>query len=226
MFAKIRKILLRIALWFVGITFIWVLLCRFVPIPLTYLMIERAVAQKLQGQEVRMDRYWVSQDEIAMNMKRAVIASEDQSFMNHFGFDFDAIWKAFKRNQKGKNIRGGSTITQQVAKNVFLWPGRSYIRKAFEMYFTVLIELLWSKERIMCVYLNVIEMGNGIYGIEAAARHYFHKSAIDLNKAEAAAIAAVLPNPRHWSANKPTPFIIKRQRSIVRRMNKLPIPEL
>ncbi len=226
MFSQIKNIVLRVILWFVILSVAWVAIYRFTPVPITYLMVQRIFEQKFNGKAVSLSKDWVAGEKISMNMKRAVIASEDQRFMDHWGFDFSAINKAFKRNQKNKRIRGGSTITQQVGKNVFLWPGRSWIRKGFEAYFTFLVELLWSKERIMTVYLNVIEMGDGIYGIEAAARIYFNKPATDLSKAEAALIAAILPNPLNWTPKQPNAYILKRQRSIITRMNKLPVPEL
>lgn len=210
----------RIVIWFLAFSLSWVIIDRFLPVPFTYLMLLRAVEE--DSAPIRKD--WVAGEDISMNLKRAVIASEDQSFVEHYGFDGQAIWKAFKRNLKSKKLRGGSTISQQTAKNVFLWPGRSYIRKLLEAYYTMLVELFWSKERIMTVYLNVIEMGDGIYGAEAAAQHYFKKSAAELTKSEAALIAAVLPNPRKWSPAKPNAYILKRQRSILNRMNKLPTP--
>jgi monofunctional biosynthetic peptidoglycan transglycosylase len=148
------------------------------------------------------------------------MASEDQLFLEHFGFDLEAIKKAYKNNnnKKRKITRGASTISQQVAKNVFLWPGRSWLRKGFEVYFTFLIEVCWSKERIMEVYLNVIEMGNGIYGAEAASEYYFKKNASMLNRDQAALIAAVLPNPLRWSPIKPSKYILKRKEWIKRNM--------
>jgi monofunctional biosynthetic peptidoglycan transglycosylase len=152
-------------------------------------------------------------------LQLAVVCSEDQNYLNHYGFDWVAIEKAMKNNEKGKKLRGGSTISQQTAKNVFLWSGRSYVRKGFEFYFTLLIEALWSKERIMEVYLNSIEMGNGIYGAEAASTYWFKKSAKDLNKDESAAIAAILPNPLKYSANPPTAFITKRKNWIKQQMS-------
>jgi len=153
-------------------------------------------------------------------MPRAVIASEDQKFEEHLGFDFEAIKKANRYNErhKGKKVKGASTISQQTAKNVFLWPARSWVRKGFEVYFTFLIEVCWSKERIMEVYLNVIETGNGIYGVPAAARYYFHKPAAALSMKEAALIAAVLPNPRKWSPSRPTPYIQRKASRITRFM--------
>jgi monofunctional biosynthetic peptidoglycan transglycosylase len=155
----------------------------------------------------------------------AVIASEDNNFETHYGLDFKAIEKAKKLNARGKKIRGASTITQQTAKNVFLWQARTYVRKGLELYFSGLIELIWGKERIMEVYLNVIEMGDGIYGAEAASQLYFHKSAKNLTRSEAAAIAAVLPNPRKWRPDKPTPYIARKKAWIIARMNYISKPE-
>lgn len=173
-----------------------------------------------------MDKEWVGLDKISPLVALAVITSEDQKFEEHAGFDFEAIEKAQKYNErkKGKKVKGASTISQQTAKNVFLWPTRSYIRKGFEVYFTFLIEVIWSKERIMEVYLNVIEMGNGIYGIEAASQYYFHKPALKINSSEAALIAACLPNPLKWSPAKPTAYILKKQRWILRHMNWMEKP--
>lgn len=186
-----------------------VILLRFIPIPITPLMISRFFEQVIDGKEIRFEKKWKSLDEM-QNLPLAVLAAEDDNFMNHWGFDFDAMWKAFKSNQKKKHIKGGSTISQQTAKNVFLWQSRTYFRKIMEAYFTVLIELFWSKERILEVYLNVIEMGDGIYGAEAAAQKYFKKPASKLTTYEAAAIAAILPNPRKWNPVKRTAYINKR----------------
>jgi monofunctional biosynthetic peptidoglycan transglycosylase len=152
-----------------------------------------------------------------------VVASEDNLFLSHYGFSIDAINKAIKYNQKGKRIRGGSTISQQTAKNVFLWPQRSYLRKGLEAYFTVLIELVWSKKRIMEVYLNVIEMGDGIYGVEAASLEYFGKNSAYLSKSQAAMIAACLPNPRRFDAGNPSSYIQRRKARIVSLMGKIGI---
>lgn len=161
---------------------------------------------------------WVSLDKISPGMQLAVICSEDQRFLEHSGFDYNAIKAAYERNRKGNTLRGGSTISQQTVKNVFLWPGRSYVRKGFEAYFTFLIELFWSKERILEVYLNSIEMGEGVYGVEAAAQHWFNKSAKDLTRHEAAAIAAILPNPRQYKANPRTPYLETRKQWVLRQM--------
>lgn len=217
----IIKYLKKIVLWFFVITFLWVLAYRFVNPPITYLMISRAIERKLDGKSWKVDKTWKDFDDISLNLKKAVIGAEDARFLTHNGFDFDALGKAYQKNKQGKRIRGGSTISQQTAKNVFLWPGRSYIRKGFEAYFTILIELLWSKKRIMEVYLNVIEMGDGIYGAEAATQAYYHKPCKSLLKSEAALLAAVLPNPRKWTPLHPTSYIYRRQALIRRNMAAL-----
>lgn len=168
---------------------------------------------------MRLKHDWVEFKKITPKLQLAVVCSEDQNYLKHFGFDWGAIEKAMKENEKGGKIRGASTITQQTAKNVFLWPGRSYIRKGFEVWFTLLIEIFWSKERIMEVYLNSIEMGDGIYGAEAASKFWFKKSAVSLTKDEAAAIAAVLPNPLKYRANPPGDYISSRKVWIKQQMN-------
>ena len=204
-----------------------VLLFRFVPIPFTPLMLIRCVEQKSDGKDMKLRKDWTSIDEMSAAMPLAVIASEDQNFEEHFGFDMDAIRKAqaYNDRHKGKRMKGASTISQQTAKNVFLWPSRSWIRKGFEVYFTFLIELFWSKQRIMEVYLNVIEMGNGVYGTEAAAQEYFHKPAKKLSMREAALIAAVLPNPRKWSPAKPSAYIQRKSSRIIHFMSRLKLED-
>ena len=166
----------------------------------------------------RWEHDWISIDTMSKNIQLAVICSEDQNFLIHHGFDFEAIKKAMENNQKNRRIKGASTISQQTAKNVFLWPQRSWLRKGLEAYFTFLIELAWSKERIMEVYLNSIEMGKGIYGVEAASQFWFKKSASKLSQQEAAAIAAILPNPRVYRANPASNYIQSRKDWIVRQM--------
>ncbi len=165
-----------------------------------------------------MKKDWTSLDEISPNMQLAVICSEDQNFFQHHGFDFNAIEKAMEHNEKHKRVRGASTISQQTAKNVFLYDGRNWIRKGFEVYFTFLIEVFWSKQRILEMYLNVIEFGDGIYGAEAASEEYFHIPAKKLSRAQAALLAAVLPNPRKYSAKNPSAYIRKRQQWILEQM--------
>jgi len=214
-----------IVLYFIVITFGWVLLFRFINPPLTWLMLQRGFERKWEGKDWKLEKSWLSYDELSENLKKAAIAGEDAHFMKHVGFDIQAIRDAYRRNQDGKTIRGGSTISQQTAKNVFLWPGRSWLRKGFESYFTLLIELLWGKERILEVYLNVIEMGDGIYGANAAALRYYRKPATALTKKQAALIIAVLPNPRRWSPIKPTRFINRKANAIVRYMPYSLIPD-
>lgn len=183
---------------------------RFAPPPITWLMIQRVVEGK------GFDRRWRPLDEISPRLVRAVIAAEDAKFCEHRGFDFDAIEKAYESNAKGRKLRGGSTISQQTAKNVFLWPGRSYVRKGLEAYFTVLIEVIWGKPRIMEVYLNSIEWGPGVYGAEAAARKNFGVGADQLSAAQAARLAAILPSPLKWRAAQPGPYVKRRSGKITR----------
>ena len=211
-------------MWFFAITILWVVVYRFVNPPVTWLMIQRGLERKADGKPWKIQKQWKDIDELSSNLKKAAIGGEDANFLTHFGFDVQAIEQAYKKNQAGSRIRGGSTITQQVAKNVFLWPGRSWIRKGFEAYFTVLIEVLWSKERIMEVYLNVIEMGDGIYGAEAASQKYFGRSAENLTRRQAALIVAVLPNPLKWSPADPSRYINRRQNLIQRNMRVVKLP--
>lgn len=224
MIKKPLKLLSRLLAGFFAFTIAWVLLYRFVPVPYTPLMAVRAIQQAWNPkQELRFRKDWVSIDSISPHLVTAVIAAEDQKFSTHHGFDIAAIKAAMAHNSKKTRspIKGASTISQQTAKNAFLWPNRDWVRKGLEAYFTVLIELLWGKERIMEVYLNVIEMGDGIYGAEAAARHYFGKSAAQLTRQEAASIAAILPSPRRWSATKPGNYTRQRIYWIQRQMNNL-----
>jgi monofunctional biosynthetic peptidoglycan transglycosylase len=207
-------------LWFFGISIILVILFKWIPVPITPLMVTRAIENKLDGKEAFLNHDWEPLENISSNLQKAVIASEDGYFLKHHGFDFKAMQKAFKNNQKGRKLKGGSTISQQTAKNVFLWQGRSYLRKGLEAYFTVLIELIWGKERIMEVYLNSIEMGDGIYGAEAASQHWYKKEAINLSAREAAGIAAILPNPRKYKATNSSSYINNRKNKILRVMRQ------
>lgn len=219
---KIGRGALKCLIYLFIFSIVLVFLYRFVNPPITFLMLQRGFECKLDGSKSwKIDKSWRSFNELSDNLKKAAIAGEDANFLNHHGFDFEAMEKAYEKNKQGKKMRGGSTISQQTAKNVFLWPGRSYIRKGFEAYFTLLIELLWSKNRILEVYLNVIEMGDGIYGAEAACKNYYSKPATKLSKAEAALIIAVLPNPRKWSPVKPTRYIYHKQYLILRNMRNL-----
>lgn len=208
---KIFWFLWKAALWFFGLSIFFVVLFRFVPVPVTPLMVIRSVEQVFGDDDLRLKHDWVPIEDISRHLPLAVICSEDQNFMNHSGFDLDAIQRSVDAAKRGaKRVKGASTISQQTAKNVFLWPGRSWVRKGFEVYFTVLIEFVWSKERIIEVYLNSIEMGKGIYGAEAAAEFYWKTSAKNLSRSQAAAIAAILPNPRKYSANPPGPYVQSR----------------
>lgn len=211
------KFLLKLVLWFFAFTILMVVLFKWVPVPFTPLMAIRY----FENTEESIQHQWVPFEEISNNLKLAVIGSEDQNFPVHNGFDMKAIEKAMEDNKKGKRVRGASTISQQTAKNVFLWPQRSWIRKGFEVYFTFLIETIWGKERILEVYLNSIEMGNGVYGAEAASQYWFKKSASKLSAYEAAAIAAILPNPRQYRANPASSYIEGRKAWIVRQMNNM-----
>jgi monofunctional glycosyltransferase len=221
-FQKLKTFIWKAALWFFGISILSVIVFKWVPIPFTPLMISRIIESKLSGdKDIIFSHDWESLDNMSPNLPKAVIASEDGNFLTHNGFDFKAMQKAFAGNNKGKKLKGGSTISQQTAKNVFLWQGRSYIRKGFEAYFTFLIELIWGKERIMEVYLNSIEMGNGVYGAKEAARHWYNKDVKDLTKQDAAGIAAILPNPRKYKATNSSSYINRRKAKIVRLINTL-----
>ena len=219
----IRKIIIRVVAAFFASTILAVIVLRFVPVWVTPLMVIRCVEQSNEGRSLKLHHHWVSLDKMSPHMPVAVMASEDQRFLLHHGFDYDAIQKAAKRNLKGgKNKLGGSTITQQTAKNVFLWPGRSWVRKGLEAYFTALIELFWSKQRIMEVYLNSIEMGDGIYGLDAVAEYHFGTSADRLSRSDCALVAATLPNPRRFSSREPSAYMRQRQRRIEHEMKFIP----
>jgi monofunctional glycosyltransferase len=194
---------------------------RWAPLPFSSLMLQRQFAAQLRTDSQRLHYHWVGLERISPQALLAVIAAEDQKFLDHHGFDFAALAKAWQDNQKRKNPRGASTISQQVAKNVYLWPGKSLFRKGVEAYFTVLLEALWPKGRILEVYLNVAEFGPGVFGIEAASQTYFHKPAAKLNAAEAAILAAVLPSPLRSSAGRPSPYISGRAWQIQKQMRQL-----
>lgn len=219
--AKFKRLAFKFILWFFGVSVFSVVLFKFVPVPFTPLMVIRVIENKINGKEIYFSHDWEPIENISMNLQKAVIASEDGTFLTHHGFDFIAMQKAYKNNERGRRIKGGSTISQQTAKNVFLWQGRSYIRKGLEAYFTVLIELIWGKERIMEVYLNSIEMGNGVYGAQAATQHWYRKDCSSLTKIQAAGIAAILPNPRKYSATSSSSYINNRKTKIVRIMNHI-----
>jgi monofunctional biosynthetic peptidoglycan transglycosylase len=189
-------------------------------------MCQRVFEQVIDGKKIHLNHDWVSLDNISPNVIQAAVAGEDNNFPNHYGIDFKAIQKAQKFNKRGKRIHGASTITQQTCKNVYLWLGRNYVRKGLEVYFTLLVETIWSKERIMEVYLNSIEMGDGIFGIEAAARKYYKKPASKLSRYEAAMIVASFPNPRKRNPSRPSKYMINHQQRILSIMNKIGKVEL
>ena len=223
---RFTRILKMIVGAFFASTILMVVLYRFMPVYYTPLMFSRVVDQVTEGREVKMHHEWVPLKDMSKYMPVAVIASEDQRFLMHNGFDFDAIQKAAKRNRQGGKTFGASTISQQTAKNVFLWQGRSWVRKGFEVYFTCLIEMLWGKERIMEVYLNSIEMGEGIYGVEAVAQDHFGTNAAGLLRSDCALIAATLPNPRRFSSKDPSQYMQKRRHAIEREMKHVPLFEV
>lgn len=218
-----RKILRWAVVLFFCSSVLATILYRWLPVPVTPLMLIRCCEQVSKGESPTLHHRWVSLEEMSIYMPVAVIASEDQNFMQHNGFDTQAITSAINERLAGKRKRGGSTISQQTAKNVFLWPTSSWVRKGFEVYFTFLIETFWSKERIMEVYLNSIEMGDGIYGVEAVAQQNFGCPASELKRSECALIAATLPNPRHFSSLHPGPYMRKRQHWIERQMKHIPV---
>lgn len=222
------KILYRLLRWAVVLFFLSTLLAvlvyRWVPVPLTPLMIIRCAQQIHRGERARLAYEWVPLSAMPRALPEAVMASEDQRFLAHHGFDTQAIRAAIREQAEGGRRRGASTISQQTAKNVFLWPGSTWVRKGFEVYFTFLIETFWSKERIMEVYLNVIEMGDGIYGAEAVARSHFGCSAQELKRSECALVAATLPNPLRYSSARPGPYMRRRQAWILRQMKHIDFP--
>ena len=222
----LRRWLYRFSALFLLVTVLSVCLYRFIPVYYTPLMLIRAVEQMGNDRPPTIHHKWVRLDEISPHLVQAVVASEDNLFMQHWGFDFVQIKKAIEENRYRARPRGASTISQQTAKNVFLWPQSSYIRKGFEVYFTTLIELIWGKRRIMEVYLNSIEMGDGIYGAESVARHHFGKSAKALTVSESAMIAATLPNPRRYSSAMPSSYIKQRQQQITKLMRLIGKVEL
>lgn len=206
-FAIIWKFTKKFILGFIILSVVSTILLRFIPIPFTPLMISRCFEQMADGEDIKLEKDWVPLEEISPNLPVAVVCAEDQKFLDHHGFDFDAIQKAIKHNRTHDKKIGASTISQQTAKNVFLWESRTWLRKGLEVYFTILIETFWSKERIMEVYLNIVELGPGIYGAEAASQIYFNKPAIDLNKKQAATLTVMLPSPLKYSATNPGPYV-------------------
>ena len=225
MIRKFLRFIKKIILVFFLLSILSVIVLRFVPVFFTPLMGIRIIEQIADKKSPKLMHTWVGYDKISNNLKLAVIASEDQLFFDHKGFDKKQIKKALEERKKGKRLRGASTISQQTAKNVFLWPRSSWIRKGLETYFTVLIELFWSKERILHVYLNSIEMGHGMYGAEAVSEHHFGRPASDLTKEQSALIAATLPNPLRYSSKTPSAYMYKRQTHILRQMRNIRLPE-
>ncbi len=197
------------------------LLFRFVPIPYSAYMLEQKVGHWFTGESYKINYQWVSINDISKYMQLAVIAAEDQRFSQHWGIDLEGIKAALRYNKKNTKLRGGSTLSQQTAKNLYLWHGQSWIRKGLEVPITAMLEMTWSKKRILEVYLNIAEFGNGIFGVEAASRYYFKKSAQKLTAREAALLAAVLPNPIHFKVNKPSEIVRKKQNWVLKQMHLL-----
>lgn len=212
-----KKLVVRITAGFLILSLSLVLVFRFVPIFITPLMVIRSVESVFSGKWIGIEKEWVPLEEISPAMQAAVLKTEDYKFFEHNGFDFEAIQKAYEYNKKHNRKKGASTVSQQTAKNVFLWPSRSWVRKGLEAYFTVLIETLWPKDRILEVYLNVIELGPGVYGVEAASQKYFKRSSRNLNRYQASLMAAVLPNPNRFRIDRPSAYVRNRQNRIMSR---------
>lgn len=215
------KWILKLAILFFVLSVLLVFSMRWINPITSSIMIQRQIAGLFDGEFELVKYHWVSYDDVSKYMPIAIVAAEDQNFPNHFGFDFKQIEKALKENKRGRRIRGASTITQQVAKNLFLWEGKSFVRKGVEAYFTLLIELLWDKERILEVHMNIAEMGDKIFGVGTASVAYFKIPAAKLSIRQAALLAAVLPNPKKYSAVKPSGYVRGRQNWIVRQINSL-----
>jgi monofunctional biosynthetic peptidoglycan transglycosylase len=219
--ARLRRIFYWAVGLFLGISVLAILLFRFVPVPASALMVQRRIQSWNESKPYASRHRWVSLDDIAPAMGAAVIAGEDQTFAEHFGFDWKAIEKAVEHNERSRRKRGASTLTQQTAKNLFCWEGRTWARKGVEAWFTLLMEAGWPKRRILEVYLNIVEFGDGIYGVEAASQTYFHKPAKRLREEEAALLAAVLPNPHRFKVAAPSDYILGRQAWILQQMHQL-----
>lgn len=215
------KKFLKVLLYLFLATILWVAILKYVPICYTPVMLRRSIEYAADGRDYKFRKQWASLDDIDHKMVLAVVASEDNLFMTHNGFDVESMKKAYERNKKGKKVRGGSTISQQTAKNVFTFGTRTYFRKAVEAYFTFLIEIIWGKERIMEVYLNVIETGTNLYGVEAASKAYFNHSSKRMSSYEAALIAAALPSPRKYSVSNPGPYMSRRASQVKNLMYKI-----
>jgi monofunctional biosynthetic peptidoglycan transglycosylase len=219
---QLPKIILKVLLTFIFLSILSVVLLKWINPFTSSIMIQRKIEAIVTLQERQMIAYeWFSYNHISKQMALAVVAAEDQNFPKHFGFDFEQINKALEQHERGRRLRGASTITQQVAKNLFLWEGRSFIRKGLEAYFTVLIELLWSKERILEIYLNIIELGDMIFGVGAASQIYFKKLPDKLTRNQAALLTATIPNPKRFSVRRPSGYILRRQSWILGQMSTL-----
>lgn len=210
-----------LAFWFFTISIGWVVLLKWVPVPFTPTMLDRKFGAVVGGRASEIHYDWTRYDALSYQVALAVVAAEDQRFPVHYGFDFEAMEMAFRNNMKGKRMKGASTISQQVAKNVFLWQGRDYFRKALEAWFTLLIETIWGKERILEVYLNVAETGPMTFGVEAASQRFYGHPASQLTRTEAARMAAVLPSPNRFSIAHPSAYVERRTRFIARQMGRL-----
>lgn len=222
MLSRVRRILWRTLLAVVVVTVVPVLALRWIPPPTSAFMVEKRLAHLFPGKDRKTIRYrWVDWGSISPDMRVAAVAAEDQNFPHHWGFDVESILDALQKQGKKRRLRGASTITQQVARNLFLWPGRSYVRKGLEAYFTILIEFLWPKRRILEVYLNVVEFGDGTYGVSAAARTFFGKRPAHLTRQEAALLAAVLPNPVRFDVRRPSDYVQERVRWIEEQVAQL-----
>ena len=222
---RLFKWLTKIVIIFFVLSVFFIFIMRWINPITSSIMIQRQISTIIRGDFNFIKYNWVNYDDVSPYVPIAIVAAEDQNFPNHFGFDFKQIEKALKQNKKGKRIRGASTITQQVAKNLFLWEGKSFIRKGIEAYFTILIELLWNKKRILEVHMNIAEMGNNIFGVGTASWAYFKRSPKKLSISQAALLAAILPNPNKYSAIKPSGYVRGRQNWIIRQINSLGGPK-
>jgi len=219
---RILKSILKVLLILFLLSVFSVILLKFIDPFTSSIMVQRkvdAIFSEKKNTEIHYE--WFNYDDISKYMALAVVAAEDQNFPHHFGFDIEQIEKAIDQNKRGRRLRGASTITQQVAKNLFLWEGKSFVRKGFEAYFTLLIEAFWSKRRILEVYLNIAELGDMIFGIGAGSKIYFRKAPRKLSATESALIAAILPNPKRYSARRPGPYVMMRQSWILSQMSSL-----
>lgn len=222
LFRRLLRSLAILLLAWVALSWLMILVLRFVPPWTSAVMLERQVGTWTHGQrDFHLRQHWVSWEKISASVPLAMVAAEDQKFPYHHGFDFDSIQNALDAADDGKRLRGASTISQQTAKNLFLWNGRSFVRKGLEAYFTVLIELTWPKQRILEVYMNIAEFGDGVYGVGAASEAYFHTTPDRLSAAQAARLAAVLPSPRRLHVDRPSAYVLRRAHWIQQQMNQL-----